>query len=449
MTSLRALTRVLAAIGLLGAARLDAQTMTGDPTVDSASVARAAWRRGQLALRAREHAAAEREIARAAAAWPTQPAYVWGLAVAAALAGDTATVLRALDSYADFDLGNDLRADTVLRAYVARPDFAAVVARHDRNRAPMTRSRVAVTLADSTVWPEGMDYDPRTRRWYLASVAHRTIVEVDAHGHTRELWPRDTPRIASMLAVRVDRARGVLWATTSAVPQILAHAQADSNVAALMKVRIADGAVLRRWDLAPSPRGHTLGDVAIARSGDVWLSDSNEPVLYRLRLGADSLERFTSPLFRSLQGIAPLPDGRAVFVADYSHGILRVELPSGRTTRVQDAPRSTSLGCDGIVWDSDGIVAIQNGVSPARVVRFTLDRSRSRIMRAEVIDRNPIADEPTIGTLVGHEFVYVANSQWEKHGDDGALRAGARLTAPILLAVPLRALPATGSSRVH
>jgi sugar lactone lactonase YvrE len=449
MTSTRALTRSLATLCLLGAARLGAQSMTGDPTVDSAAVARAAWRRGQLALRAREHTAAEREIARAAAAWPTQPAYVWGLAIAAARAGDTTAVLRALERYADFELGNDLRADTLLTAYVARPDLGAVVARHDRNRAPMTRSRIVATIPDSTLWPEGVDYDTRTRRWYVTSVAHRTIVEIDPNGHTRELWPRDTPRLASMLAVRVDRARGVLWATTSVVPQMLAYVPADSNVAALLKVRIADGAVLRRWDLAPSPRGHTLGDVAIGPAGDVWFSDSNEPVLYRLRRGADSLERFTSPLFRSLQGVAPTPDGRVVFVADYSHGLLRVELPSGRITRVQDAPRSTSLGCDGIVWDRDGIVAIQNGVSPARVVRFTLDRTRSRIVRADVVDRNPVADEPTIGTIVGRDFVYVANSQWEKHEDDGTLRADARLVGPVLLAVPLRAPPASKSSPVH
>src|SRR5215217_3706208 len=267
------LVAALFAFILCGAARVDAQSLTGDPTVDSAAVARAAWQRGHLARRARDHASAAREIAHAAAAWPTQPAYVWGLAVASALAGDTATVLRALESYADFDLGHDLRADTIFSAYVARPDFAPVIARQERNRASMARSRVALTLADSTIWPEGMDYDPRTRRWYVASVSHRTIVESGANGRTRELWPRATPGIGAVLAVRVDGAGGVLWATTSGIPQMIGYTLADSGIAALLKVRIADGAILRRWDLAPSLRGHVLGDVAIAPAGDVWFSD--------------------------------------------------------------------------------------------------------------------------------------------------------------------------------
>ena len=399
-------------------------------------------------MRARDYTTAVREIARAESAWPTQPTYVWGLAVTSAIVGDTAAVLRALSTYADFALGNDLRADTIFAGYVARPRFAAVVARHDSNRAPMARSRVTVTLADSTLWPEGMDYDARTRRWYVASIRHRTVVEMGGSG-PRDLWPRSRPGMGAVLAVRVDRERSVLWATTSGIPQMLGYAPTDSGIAALLQVRISDGEILRRWDLAPAPRGHVLGDVAVGPSGDVYVSDSNEPVLYRLRRGGDSLERITSPLFRSLQGIAPAPDGRSVYVADYSHGILRVELATGRATRVQDAPRATSLGCDGIVWDRGGIIAIQNGVAPARVVRFTLDATGSRFTSADVIDRNTvIADEPTVGTIVGRDFVYVANSQWEKHGDDGAPKPGERLTPPVLLAVPLPAETRAGPARV-
>ncbi|MEO8564242.1 MAG: hypothetical protein ABI601_19335, partial [bacterium] len=125
-------------------------------------------------------------------------------------------------------------------------------------------------------------------------------------------------------------------------------------------------------------------------------------------------------------------------VADYSHGIMRVDVRSGDVTRVADAPQSTSLGCDGIVWDRDGIIAIQNGVTPVRVTRFTLDADGTRFVRADVLDRNfPVADEPTIGEIVGGDFVYVANSQWDKHNDDGTVVPGARLTRPMLLAVPL------------
>jgi hypothetical protein len=284
-----------------------------------------------------------------------------------------------------------------------------------------------------------MDYDPRTHRYYIASVRHRTIAEVEAGKAVRELWPREQPGIGAVLGVRVDAKRGVLWATLAGIPQMQGFTRADSTIAALVRVRIADGAIERRWNLPPAPLGHVLGDLAIGPLGDVFMTDSNDPVLYWLKPGADSLEKITSPLFRSLQGMAPLPNGKIVYVADYSHGLLRVDLASKDITRLADAPGSTSIGCDGIAWDGAAIVAVQNGVAPARVMRFVIDDSRRRIALADVLDRNiAIADEPTIGAIVGREFVYVANSQWEKYTEDGVRRPERPLTRPVLLAVPLR-----------
>jgi len=373
-----------------------------------------------------------------ASAWPVQPAYLWGRAVAEQAMADTAALLSALDAYAALGLGRDLHADSRFAGFVALPRFAHVVARLDSNRAPIARSRVVATLPDSTFWPEGMDYDPRSGTYYVASVRHRTIAEVAPGAAPRELWPRDLPGIGAILGVRVDARHGVLWATLVGIPQMHGFTRNDSSIAALVRVRIADGVIERRWDLPPAPLGHVLGDLAVGPLGDVFVTDSNDPVLYRLRPGADSLERITSPLFRSLQGVVPTPNGMVLYVADYAHGLLRVDLSTKAVARLDDAPRTTAVGCDGIAWDRDAIVAVQNGVAPARIMRFVLDSAGRRIVRAELLDRNfAIADEPTIGTVVGGEFVYVANSQWEKYTADGVRKPGRALAAPVLLSVPL------------
>ncbi|HSA57432.1 MAG TPA: hypothetical protein VLE53_17100, partial [Gemmatimonadaceae bacterium] len=417
------------------------QGASGEPAVDSANVARAAWGRANAAMRVSDLVAARREIDRAATAWPTQPAYAWGRVVVALRARDTAGVLGALEAYAALGLGRDLTTDSTLAALARLPGFAAVRAKHDDQRAPLTRGRVRATLPDSTFWPEGMDVDPRSGRLYVASVRHRTIAELSPDGRMlRELLPRHAAGIGAILGVRVDTARGVLWATTAGLPQMSGYVPADSAIAGLLQIRLADGAIARRWDLPLAAAGHTLGDVAIGPAGDVFASDSREPVLYRLRPDGATLEPLRHPLFRSLQGIAPHPDGGSVFVADYSHGLLRVELATGRVTRLGEGPGTTALGCDGIAWHRGSIIAVQNGVVPPRVVRFLLDAGGTRIERTEVLDRNlPTADEPTIGAVAGGEFVYVANSQWEKYDGTGMPRAGAVLRRPTLLAVPLGA----------
>jgi sugar lactone lactonase YvrE len=409
-----------------------------ETAADSAAEARAAWAAAVRAARSDDTTGARREVDRAAAAWPTQPVYLWNRAVFAAMQSDTPGVRRALLAYAELGLGRDIAATPALAAYRSLPWFGELAERHEANRAPIMRSRAHATLSDSAFFPEGVAFDPKTGSMFVASIRRRTIAEVDTAGRERLLWNEPPLNIGAMLAVAVEPGGEFLWATTGGLPQMEDFTAADTSIAALLRIRISDGTVVGRWDLGSSAP-HVLGDVAVGPAGDVFASDSRDPVLYRLAPGAESLEAIRDPLFRSLQGIAPAPGGGVVYVADYSHGILRVDLATGSASRVRDAAGATSLGIDGMVWHRQSLIAIQNGVAPPRVMRFRLDSSGTAITHADVIDRNvAIADEPTIGALVGDTLVYVANSQWERYDDAGARRPGTALAAPVLLALPLR-----------
>jgi len=324
-------------------------------------------------------------------------------------------------------------ASTAVMPGVARGQMPRDSARVER-----PRSRIRATLADSTFWPEGVDADPRNGRLYVASIRHRTIAEIDANGRTRELLPRDGKTLGPIFGVRVDTARNVVWATTSAYHQIPGFMPADTAIAALLEIRIADGAIIRRWNAPIAPGGRVLGDLAIAPNGTVFFTDSNHPVMYWMNPRTGVVDSITSVAFRSLQGVAPTQDGRFVYIADYSRGFFRLELATRALSLVEAPPGMSMRGCDGILWYRGSIIAVQNGTSPARVMRFTLDSTGTRFTRADVVDENPhIADEPTIATPLGRELIYVANSQWEKHDAHGSRIETRPLTAPILLSVPL------------
>jgi len=106
----------------------------------------------------------------------------------------------------------------------------------------------------------------------------------------------------------------------------------------------------------------------------------------------------------------------------------------------------SALGIDGLVADEDTLFAVQNGIVPPRVIRIELARDAAgapvAVRAVREVDRNlELADEPTL--LVRHGdggLVYVANSQWEKYGEDGARRPGTRLEPPRLLRLGARAL---------
>jgi len=256
---------------------------------DSSALARQAWARAVRALQSQNLQAARDDVELAHRVWPVQPRYAWTRAILAGRASDTAATHRALADYLKLGLGGDLSAPA-FNAVRELSWFAAMKAVHDTLRTPLARSTLATTFADSTIWPEAVEYDARSGAYYLTSVRHGTIYVRTRDGAQRWLWRRNAPGVGSVLALRLDPRRGVLWATSSGAPQLDGYVAADSARGTILMVRASDGEILRRWDI-PANTPHALGDIALGPEGDVFVTDSNEPVLYWLPPTLDTLPK--------------------------------------------------------------------------------------------------------------------------------------------------------------
>lgn len=126
-----------------------------------------------------------------------QPVYAWYSVVLAARTNDSSALERALDEYARRGLGGDL-SSPVFDSVRLQPWFAAAREQHDRLRAPTGRSTVVATWADSTLWPEGADFDSTTGTYYVTSVRHGTIYTRDAAGTERALWQPGSRRLGAV-----------------------------------------------------------------------------------------------------------------------------------------------------------------------------------------------------------------------------------------------------------
>jgi len=411
---------------------------------DSAAVARATWREAREARAHGDPVGAMLKADRAHDAWPTQWYYAYGLATLAAEAGEPSTTARALDDLVAIGAAPDLSTDSTLMA-LGRENISVQTSlqRVAANRVPLARSRPLVTFAavDSAFFPEGLARDGRTGRFFVASVRERKIAVVTPGKLARDFVPAAAGRLRAVLAVAVDARHGRLWATSAGIPQMAGFAAGDTGRASIHAFDLASGKVIARHDLPKSPEGHVPGDVCIAPSGDVYVTDSAHPAIWRLRAGAKDgappEEWLSDPSFRSLQGQAFSADGRTLYIADYSHGLAAIDVAT-KVVRWLEPPAGVCvLGIDGMGRAGDDLVCVQNGIAPARIVRVRLGPG-SRIAGLEVLDRNTaVADEPTMGVVAGGNFVYVANSQWEKYDEAGARRLDRELTAPTLLSVPL------------
>jgi hypothetical protein len=241
----------------------------------------------------------------------------------------------------------------------------------------------------------------------------------------------------------VDAARGWLWLATAAVPHMRGYREEDAGRSTLVALALASGEVVRRVHLPAIEGGHQLGDVIVASDGRLIATDSRHPAVYEVRNPErDSLAVVLvegDPRFRSLQGLALGEGGRVLYVADWSHGLLRIDLATRAVAEVPAPLGSTTLGLDGLYrLDDHRFLALQNGIAPPRVVLLTLSADGGRVTSVRTVDRHAAdSTEPTLGAIGGGRLVYVANSPWAAFDDDGRLLPGSVLPRPVLRALPL------------
>jgi hypothetical protein len=218
------------------------------------------------------------------------------------------------------------------------------------------------------------------------------------------------------------------------------YAPADSAKSAVLKLDLANGRLLQRYDLPPTRRGNSPGDIGIGRDGSVYVADSRSGVLYVVKPDADSLAVLIGEgTFMSPQQPAVSADGRSLFVADYIRGIARVDLATREVRWLKHARKTALSGIDGlIVAGPDRLIAIQNGVIPNRIIDLTLDPAGA-ILESTVLAQDAASiREPTHGLMTGDELLFIANSGWDGFADDGQLKRDHNLVPPVVLAMRVR-----------
>jgi hypothetical protein len=367
---------------------------------------------------------------------PNHPRLMYNLAVAYALNGKPNEAIALLRKEAAMGLVLPAASDADLSSLKNMADFDVVLKEFEQNKSPKIRSLQAFTVQEKGLVPESVAYDETTGTFYLSSVYKRKILSVTKAGETK-VFASGTEGLWSVMGMKVDNARRALWVCTTAHPQMANFVAADKGKTALIKFDLKTGKLVAKYQPADTTKPHWFGDLAINAAGDVFTTDSVTPAVYIVRHDSTQLETLIEgEPFVSPQGLDFAPDQKNLFVADYSKGVLLVDL---ETRRVSDiASDFTLLGIDGLYYYKGALICVQNGVNPNRVIKLLLSKNLSRFDRFETIEaNNPVFDEPTLGVLVKDSFYFVANSQWGTIDENGKLAPVEKLKDPTVLRIKL------------
>jgi hypothetical protein len=335
---------------------------------------------------------------------------------------------------AELQLGNIAEAAAATKRFLAMgqvneilttPAFAQIRPGFDdtvtANRRPVSHAQSAFVISDPALLPEDIDYDLKSRRFFVTSILQKKIVTMDAGGGERDFavspdhWP--------MVAIKIDAKRRVLWATEVAFDGFAIIPKADWGRSVLLEYDLDRGTLLFRSE---GPRHGNLGDMILADNGDPIVSDGDGGGIYRIH--NRRLSRIDHSDFISPQTLAICRNSNTAFVPDYVRGMAMMNLTTGSVRWLSTQGHYDLDGIDGLYCRGNLLIAAQNGASPERVISFALDGTSSAVVSQRVIERGGSLGEPTHGVFVGNIFYYIANSGWGSLDEHGVLNPSAALT---------------------
>jgi hypothetical protein len=351
------------------------------------------------------------------------PDAVEASAEAYAEAGDTEPALVALNRFSD--LG---QADGALlqgknknfASFEKLPEYQHILERFRANEKAVSLAGKVFAIPDAGLLAEDIDYDSTTKSFLITSVLKKKIIRITPDGKATDF--AQSPSRWPMLALKIDAAHKLVWATEVALNGFSIAPKPDWGRSAVLSFDLETGVLRRRIEATTHV---ALGDMALTPSGIPIVSDGDGGGIYEVK--NDKLERIDHGNFISPQTPVMHPDGNHVFVPDYARGIGLLDLTTKRVTWLQQEPMAKFAinGIDGIYLHRRWLIATQNGTTPERVIRFQLNPTLTNIDSEQIIERaTSTLGDPTHGVVVGDFFYYIANSGWDKLDEHGELKPG-------------------------
>lgn len=275
----------------------------------------------------------------------------------------------------------------------------------------------SIKFNSAALYPEGVDWDARNKRFLVTSIRKGEIGSVKDDG-TYWVFAKD-PRIVSSVGIKIDAQRDrVLVCNADPGAAEKSSKQTTGKLAGLAAFRLTTGKLIKYIDLAKGIEGgHFCNDLTIDKDGTAYLTDSFSPIIYRVDNNYNSSVLINNQAFSgksfNLNGI--------VVKDNY---LLAVKMNSGQLFKIPlDNPESFNEvklkepihGADGLSWGPDGsLIVIANnnayvGATPPtatnKVIKFKSADNWRSAMRLGQADTGDVF--ATTGTIRDGQFYVI------------------------------------------
>jgi Cu-Zn family superoxide dismutase len=264
------------------------------------------------------------------------------------------------------------------------------------------RDRTTVyTIPGDAVFPEGIGYDGR-KNFYVSSTGDGTIFKGRAGkpGALQPFLPGGQDGRTTAIGVKATRER------------IYIAGGATGNIW-IYDVRTR--ALVQRYETGT---GGFLNDLTVTRGGDVYVTDSQRPILFRIDGETGQLEQFLAlgpnegyaGAGFKWNGIVSTPNGRTLIAVHSRDGDLyRIDVASKTVSKIDKGGADLTNG-DGLVLNGSTLYVVRN--QQERIVEMRLSRSLTRARQRRSFTSSAFMFPTTAALAKGR--LLVVNSQFDR-----------------------------------
>lgn len=295
---------------------------------------------------------------------------------------------------------------------------------------PQTSLPDKIAFAREGLYPEGIAYQHDANEFLVSSIRLGEIGAVTPDGRYRKVV--SDPDLLSVIGIKYDGKReNILACNSHPGATAVETTKPPGSVAQLMVYEAGTGERKAAHDLAALRPGipHFCNDMTTDPAGNIYVTDSFAPVIYRVAPDGTASVFVEDPAFASpdpgkafgLNGIVHHPDGYLLVDHMALGKLLKVDLATKQVSEVNLTEKIP--GADGMVLvNSNTVAVVKNGLTgdEQEVVRLVSQDGWTNANETGSVKLDAVT--PTTATMAGSN-IYVIDARLSEIFDDKGPRS--------------------------